>query len=103
MRELRRRTGLTLAALAERTPYSKSSWERYLNAKKLPPRGAVEALCLLAGEPPGQLVALWELADAAWSGRGRSGCGDRATPDRPRPASWTAVSSSRCSPPGRPG
>ncbi|WP_405408742.1 helix-turn-helix domain-containing protein [Streptomyces decoyicus] len=73
MRELRRRTGLTLAALAERTPYSKSSWERYLNAKKLPPRGAVEALCLLAGEPPGQLVALWELADAAWSGRGRSG------------------------------
>ncbi|QZY17716.1 helix-turn-helix domain-containing protein [Streptomyces decoyicus] len=73
LRELRRRTGLTLAALAERTPYSKSSWERYLNAKKLPPRGAVEALCRLAGEPPGQLVALWELADAAWSGRGRSG------------------------------
>ncbi|MEJ8650090.1 helix-turn-helix domain-containing protein [Streptomyces sp. MS1.AVA.3] len=73
LRELRRRTGLSLAALAERTPYSKSSWERYLNAKKLPPRGAVEALCLLAGEPPGQLVALWELADAAWSGRGRPG------------------------------
>ncbi|MGW2025635.1 helix-turn-helix domain-containing protein [Streptomyces decoyicus] len=85
MRELRRRTGLTLAALAERTPYSKSSWERYLNAKKLPPRGAVEALCLLAGEQPGQLVALWELADAAWSGRGRSGGGDHATPDRPSP------------------
>ncbi|MER0482146.1 DUF2690 domain-containing protein [Streptomyces sp. Edi2] len=71
MRELRARTGLTLAGLAERTPYSKSSWERYLNAKKLPPRGAVEALCLLAGEPSGGLVALWELADAAWSGRGR--------------------------------
>ncbi|MFG2527218.1 helix-turn-helix domain-containing protein [Streptomyces sp. NPDC048516] len=71
MRELRERTGLTLAGLAERTPYSKSSWERYLNAKKLPPRGAVEALCLLAGEPPGGLLALWELADAAWSGRGR--------------------------------
>ncbi|MEU9489224.1 helix-turn-helix domain-containing protein [Streptomyces decoyicus] len=85
MRELRRRTGLTLAALAERTPYSKSSWERYLNAKKLPPRGAVEALCRLAGEPPGQLVALWELADAAWSGRGRSGAGDRASPDQPPP------------------
>ncbi|MFG2828991.1 DUF2690 domain-containing protein [Streptomyces sp. NPDC048434] len=73
MRELRGRTGLTLAALAERTPYSKSSWERYLNAKKLPPRGAVEALCLLAGEPSGGLLALWELADAAWSGRGRPG------------------------------
>ncbi|MGA5565635.1 helix-turn-helix domain-containing protein [Streptomyces platensis] len=73
LRELRARTGLSLAALAARTPYSKSSWERYLNGKKLPPREAVEALCRLAGEPAGRLVALWELADAAWSGRGRSG------------------------------
>ncbi|MFI1498505.1 helix-turn-helix domain-containing protein [Streptomyces platensis] len=73
LRELRARTGLSLAALAARTPYSKSSWERYLNGKKLPPRDAVEALCRLAGEPAGRLVALWELADAAWSGRGRSG------------------------------
>ncbi|MFG3115300.1 helix-turn-helix domain-containing protein [Streptomyces sp. NPDC048197] len=69
MRELRGRTGLSLAALAARTPYSKSSWERYLNGKKLPPRDAVEALCRLAGEPAGRLLALWELADAAWSGR----------------------------------
>ncbi|MFE0189007.1 DUF2690 domain-containing protein [Streptomyces sp. NPDC058989] len=69
MRELRARTGLSLAALAARTAYSKSSWERYLNGKKLPPRDAVEALCRLAGEPAGRLVALWELADAAWSGR----------------------------------
>ncbi|WP_432141476.1 helix-turn-helix domain-containing protein [Streptomyces sp. bgisy084] len=73
LRELRARTGLSLAALAARTPYSKSSWERYLNGKKLPPRDAVEALCRLAGEPSGRLVALWELADAAWSGRGRTG------------------------------
>lgn len=103
MRELRVRTGLTLAGLAERTPYSKSSWERYLNAKKLPPRGAVEALCLLAGEPSGGLVALWELADAAWSGRGRpdgsgrgpDGAGRSMSPDRrtspaPAPASAAA-------------
>ncbi|BDM72729.1 hypothetical protein HEK616_62160 [Streptomyces nigrescens] len=69
LRELRGRTGLSLAALAARTPYSKSSWERYLNGKKLPPRDAVEALCRLAGEPAGRLLALWELADAAWSGR----------------------------------
>ncbi|MGY5124754.1 helix-turn-helix domain-containing protein [Streptomyces nigrescens] len=73
LRELRTRTGLSLAALAARTSYSKSSWERYLNGKKLPPRDAVEALCRLAEEPAGRLVALWELADAAWSGRGRSG------------------------------
>ena len=72
LRELRGRTGLSLAGLAARTPYSKSSWERYLNGKKLPPRDAVEALCRLAEEPAGRLLALWELADADWSGRGRS-------------------------------
>lgn len=69
LRELRESTGLSLAALAARTPYSKSSWERYLNGKKPVPRQAVEALCAMAGEPPGRLLALWELADAAWSGR----------------------------------
>ncbi|GHJ36129.1 XRE family transcriptional regulator [Streptomyces sp. TS71-3] len=69
LRELRGRTGLSMAALAERTPYSKSSWERYLNGKLLAPRSAVEALCRLADEPPGRLVALWELADLEWSGR----------------------------------
>ncbi|KOT82114.1 hypothetical protein ADK70_25110 [Streptomyces rimosus subsp. pseudoverticillatus] len=72
LRELRGRTGLSLAALATKTAYSKSSWERYLNGKSLPPREAVEALCRLAGERGGRVAALWELADAAWSGRGRS-------------------------------
>ncbi|MGW6774678.1 helix-turn-helix domain-containing protein [Streptomyces sp. NPDC055037] len=66
---LRARTGLSLVALAGRTPYSKSSWQRYLNGTKPLPRQAVTALCALAGEPPGRLLALWELADAAWSGR----------------------------------
>ncbi len=58
LRELKDRTGLSLVALAARTGYSKSSWERYLNGKTLPPRRAVESLCLLAGEPPARLVAL---------------------------------------------
>ncbi|MET9291218.1 DUF2690 domain-containing protein [Streptomyces sp. NPDC003077] len=72
LRRLRQSTGLSLAALADKTVYSKSSWERYLNGKKLPPRGAVEALCRLAGEHPGRLLALWELAEPAWAGRARS-------------------------------
>ncbi|MFD3675497.1 helix-turn-helix domain-containing protein [Streptomyces sp. NPDC058613] len=66
---LRRRTGLSLADLGRRTPYSKSSWERYLNGKQPPPRQAVEVLCAVAREHPGGMLALWELADAAWSGR----------------------------------
>ncbi len=69
LRALRAGTGLSLAALATRTPYSKSSWERYLNGRKPVPRRAVEALCTVAGEPPARLLALWELADASWSGR----------------------------------
>ncbi|KOG88513.1 hypothetical protein ADK38_19375, partial [Streptomyces varsoviensis] len=69
LRRLKERTGLSLAGLAAKTAYSRSSWERYLNGKKLPPRQAVEALCRLAGEPLGRTVALWELADLEWSGR----------------------------------
>lgn len=69
LRGLRARTGLSLAALAEKTEYSKSSWERYLNGKTLPPRRAVEVLCGLAGEAPGRPLALWEMADAVWSRR----------------------------------
>ncbi|MET9141508.1 helix-turn-helix domain-containing protein [Streptomyces parvulus] len=72
LRELRVGAGLTLAALAERTAYSKSSWERYLNGKSLPPRQAVRELCRLADEPPGRLLALWEITEAHWSGRAAS-------------------------------
>ncbi|MCU8595283.1 helix-turn-helix domain-containing protein, partial [Streptomyces sp. A13(2022)] len=69
LRELKAGSGLSLAALAERTPYSKSSWERYLNGKSLPPRQAVRDLCRLANEPDGRLLALWEIAESRWSGR----------------------------------
>ncbi|MBC2874765.1 MULTISPECIES: helix-turn-helix domain-containing protein [Streptomyces] len=91
LRELRERTGLSLAALGGRTAFSKSSWERYLNGKKLPPREAIEALCALADEPPGRPLALWELAEQRWTGRaasapGATGGGAAGTPVSP-PAS----------------
>ncbi|MFJ2608941.1 MULTISPECIES: DUF2690 domain-containing protein [unclassified Streptomyces] len=59
--ELRQRTGLSLAGLAERTTFSKSSWDRYLNGRTLPPRTAVTELCALAGEPPDHYLALRDL------------------------------------------
>lgn len=62
MRELRTRSGLTLAALAQRTDVSKSSWERYLNGKKFPPRTAVVAFTSAVGVKPDRLLLLWDLA-----------------------------------------
>ncbi|WP_329273162.1 helix-turn-helix domain-containing protein [Streptomyces sp. NBC_01451] len=85
LRDMRARTGLSLAALAERTPYSKSSWERYLNGKKPVPRQAVEALCAMAGESSGRLLALWELADTEWSGRARHTGLPARPPHKPQP------------------
>ncbi|MFC8518887.1 helix-turn-helix domain-containing protein [Streptomyces sp. NPDC057257] len=70
LRELKDRTGLSLAGLAAKTAFSKSSWERYLNGRTLPPRVAVAELCRLAGEPEGRCLALWEIAESEWSGRG---------------------------------
>ncbi|MGW7549465.1 XRE family transcriptional regulator [Streptomyces sp. NPDC054770] len=60
LRELKERTGLSLAALAARTPYSKSAWHRYLSGDKRPPRPAVEALARLAGADPAAVLALYE-------------------------------------------
>ncbi|SES48650.1 Protein of unknown function [Streptomyces sp. yr375] len=67
LRELKDRTGLSLAKLAARTTFSKSSWERYLNGRTLPPRQAVQELCRLADEPDGRCLALRELAKSEGS------------------------------------
>lgn len=71
LRALKDRSGLSLTALAAKTSYSRSSWERYLNGKKLPPRDAVEALARVCGADPVRLLALHEVAVAAVdAGRG---------------------------------
>lgn len=85
LRELRAGAGLSLAALSERTTYSKSSWERYLNGKSLPPRQAVRELCRLANEPDGRLLALWEIAESHWSGRAVTPAPAPPTDESPRP------------------
>ncbi|MGW0793696.1 helix-turn-helix domain-containing protein [Streptomyces sp. NPDC002692] len=62
LKQLKQRTGLSLAQLANATTFSKSSWERYLNGKGLPSRSAVKELCRLAGEPADHLLALLDIA-----------------------------------------
>lgn len=87
LREMKDRADVSLTVLAQRTAYSKSSWDRCLNGRALPPRQAVEALCRLAGQPPGRILALWELADLTWSGRtSLGGTPADGTPASPAPA-----------------
>ncbi|MFB6960557.1 DUF2690 domain-containing protein [Streptomyces sp. NPDC056309] len=86
LRELRDRTGLSLAALAARTPYSKSAWHRYLTGAKRPPRSAVEALARLAGADPVPALALWDAAGECPSAAAEPNSGPDAEPE-PGPGS----------------
>ncbi|GES31302.1 DUF2690 domain-containing protein [Streptomyces angustmyceticus] len=67
LRRLVDRSGLSVATVADRTGYSKTSWERYLNGRLLPPLRAVVALAETTGAQPSHLTTLWELAERAWS------------------------------------
>ncbi|MGW8063468.1 peptidoglycan-binding protein [Streptomyces ziwulingensis] len=101
LRELKDRTGMSLAALERRTGYSRSSWERYLNGKKLPPRGAVAELAALAGEDAARLHALHALAADGWHAvpspaRGSStAAGDREPVDGAAPTADGGTTPSR--------
>lgn len=83
LRALKDRTGMSLAALAARTPYSKSAWHRYLTGLQRPPRSAVEALARLADVDPGPVVALWDAADGPPCPEVPAAAG-RLRPPRPR-------------------
>lgn len=86
LRRLKDRTGLSLVALGSRTAYSKSSWQRYLNAQQPPPREAVLALCRVAGVDGARTAAGWELAVKVWprasgaSGAVGAACGSESSP-----------------------
>ncbi|MGV9343372.1 DUF2690 domain-containing protein [Streptomyces spiralis] len=67
LRRLVDRSGLSVAALADRTGYSRTSWERYLGGRLLAPKGAVVALAEVTGSNPVHLTTMWELAERAWS------------------------------------
>ncbi|MET9432270.1 helix-turn-helix domain-containing protein [Streptomyces sp. NPDC003036] len=73
LRRLKDHSGLSLAALAGRTSYSRSSWERYLNGKKPVPRQAVEELARVCAADPTRLLVLHEVALGDRSGRSPDG------------------------------
>ncbi|MBC9731337.1 XRE family transcriptional regulator [Streptomyces sp. TRM68367] len=67
LRRLVDRSELSIAAMADATGYSKTSWERYLNGRLLAPKGAIVALAEVTGTNPVHLTTLWELAERSWS------------------------------------
>ncbi|MGW1889479.1 DUF2690 domain-containing protein [Streptomyces sp. NPDC002004] len=67
LRRLVDRSGLSIAAIADRTGYSKTSWERYLNGRLLAPKRAIVSLAEVTGTNPVHLNTMWELAERAWS------------------------------------
>ncbi|WP_139216335.1 helix-turn-helix transcriptional regulator, partial [Streptomyces sp. CC77] len=70
LRRLVDRSGLSVSALADRTGYSSSAWETYLDGRLLPPEGAVGALADVTGTSRVHLLTLWELAERAWNRAG---------------------------------
>ncbi|KOG11376.1 MULTISPECIES: helix-turn-helix domain-containing protein [Streptomyces] len=71
LRRLVDRSGLGVAAVAERTGHERSAWDTYLSARLPVPRGAVVTLAELTGGDAGSLAADWERAEHAWSRTGR--------------------------------
>ncbi|MEU1514129.1 DUF2690 domain-containing protein [Streptomyces sp. NPDC005811] len=61
------RAGLGLGAVADRTGYSRTSWEKYLDGRLLAPRGAVVALAEVTGTASADLVTVWTSAERAWN------------------------------------
>lgn len=67
LRDLTDRAGLTLNTLADRTGYSRTSWERFLDGRVLAPKRAVIALAEATDEPVADLISAWETAERAWT------------------------------------
>ncbi|WP_112490489.1 helix-turn-helix domain-containing protein [Streptomyces bacillaris] len=76
LRRIVEHSGLDVNAVADRTGFSATAWERYLSGQLLPPRRAVVALADVTGTPQHHLTALWEPAERAWS---RAGTGQDMT------------------------
>ncbi|GHG04013.1 helix-turn-helix domain-containing protein [Streptomyces hydrogenans] len=78
MRRIKEEFGLSYGRLAEKTHYSRSSWERFLNGKQWPSRAAIQQLADVVGQDPTPLIALWEHAEKLARRSRREGAGPEA-------------------------
>ncbi|MGH3794058.1 MAG: helix-turn-helix domain-containing protein [Pseudonocardiaceae bacterium] len=83
LRHLKESSALSFARLGSKTHTSKSSMERYLNGKLMPPRQIVAAISDTCGGDTDRLLKLWDRA-AGFDDPGRAGPGG-ADPRRAGP------------------
>ncbi|MEK2492446.1 DUF2690 domain-containing protein [Kitasatospora purpeofusca] len=81
LRAVKDATGLSLSELAARTHYSRASWERWLNGKRVITEQALEALVGAVDCDGPKLRALWELTAAESATSGDTATGDTAAGD----------------------
>ncbi|MEU0333832.1 helix-turn-helix domain-containing protein [Streptomyces sp. NPDC006193] len=81
LRRLKDHSGLSLESLRAKIPFSRSSWERYLNGKALPPRTAVEALARMTGADAAPLLALRDAAARTWTAAAATPTGRLPAPE----------------------
>lgn len=79
LRRLKDRSGLSLESLETKTGISRSSWDRYLNGRTLPPRRAVEELARASGVDSVRLLVLHEIAEDTRQRRSALSPSDSAT------------------------
>jgi tetratricopeptide (TPR) repeat protein/transcriptional regulator with XRE-family HTH domain len=82
LRALKDTHGLTLAELGSRTHYTRSSWERWLNGKRLVTASALRSLGEALGVDPAPLLTLLERAADATQAPGSEGGPGPAQPAR---------------------
>nr|BEK65784.1 hypothetical protein KPHV_30110 [Kitasatospora purpeofusca] len=81
LRAVKDATGLSLSELAARTHYSRASWERWLNGKRVITEQALEALVGAVDCDGPKLRALWEQTAAESATSGDTAAGDTAAGD----------------------
>ncbi|MFE4606680.1 helix-turn-helix domain-containing protein, partial [Kitasatospora indigofera] len=85
LREIKDANNWSLAETARRTHFSKASWERWLNGKRLITRQALDSLLKASGANSAELTALYEKALAEESSAPADEAEPRAGPGQAPP------------------